>query len=67
MYGIVFDRIIIKLVNIGKYNDSDNGNVEILLSSRIPFTFPINESVFDKSLILEKLNLFGQIKWVFDH
>ncbi|RGB24605.1 hypothetical protein C1646_772826 [Rhizophagus diaphanus] len=55
------------LVTTGKYNDSDNGNVEVLLSSRIPFTFPINESVFDKSLMLEKLkNLFRQIKWVFD-
>ncbi|PKB96788.1 hypothetical protein RhiirA5_434240, partial [Rhizophagus irregularis] len=39
----------------------------VLLSSRTPFTFPINESVFEKSLMLEKLkNLFGQIKWVFD-
>ncbi|PKY56249.1 hypothetical protein RhiirA4_411045, partial [Rhizophagus irregularis] len=68
MYGIVstgVDWVIIKLVTTGEYNDSDNGNVEVLLSSR---TLPINESVFDKSLMLEKLNknLFGQIKWVFD-
>ncbi|PKC06519.1 hypothetical protein RhiirA5_501328 [Rhizophagus irregularis] len=66
MYGIVstgVDWVIIKLVTTGEYNDSDNGNVEVLLSSRTPFTFPINESVFDKSLMLEKLkNLFGQIK-----
>ena len=70
MYGIVstgVDWVIIKLVTIGECNDNDNGNVEVLLSSRTPFTFPINESVFDKSLMLEKLkNLFGQIKWVFD-
>ena len=62
MYGIVstgVDRVIIKLVTIGECNDNDNGNVEVLLS--------FNESVFDKSLMLEKLkNLFGQIKWVFD-
>jgi hypothetical protein len=70
MYGIVstgVDWVIIKLVTTGEYNDSDNGNVEVLLSSRTPFTFPINESVFDRSLMLEKLkNLFGQIKWLFD-
>ena len=70
MYGIVSTGVgwvIIKLVTTGEYNDSDNGNVEVLLSSRTPFTFPINESVFDKSLMLEKLkNLFGQVKWVFD-
>ncbi|RGB25122.1 hypothetical protein C1646_772166 [Rhizophagus diaphanus] len=70
MYGIVstgVDWVIIKLVNTGECNDNDNGNVEVLLSSRTPFTFPINESVFDRSLMLEKLkNLFGQIKWVFD-
>ena len=62
MYGIVstgVDWIIIKLVTTGECNDNDNGNVEVLLSSQTPFTFPINESVFDK-------NLFGQIKWVFD-
>ncbi|POG69393.1 hypothetical protein GLOIN_2v1627204 [Rhizophagus irregularis DAOM 181602=DAOM 197198] len=58
MYGIVstgVDWVIIKLVTTGEYNDSDNGNVEVLL-------------MFDKSLMLEKLNknLFGQIKWVFD-
>ncbi|PKY54019.1 hypothetical protein RhiirA4_447853 [Rhizophagus irregularis] len=66
MYGIVstgVDLVIIKLVNTGECNDNDNGNVEVLLSSRTPFTFPINESVFDRNLMLEKLkNLFGQIK-----
>ena len=71
MYSIIstgIDWVIIKLVTTGDCNDIDNnGNVEVLLSSRTPFTFPINESVFDKSLMLEKLkNLFGQIKWVFD-
>ena len=70
MYGIVLtgvDRIIIKLVTTGECIDNDNGNVKVLLSSRTPFTFLINESVFDKSLMLKKLkNLFGQIKWVFD-
>ncbi|EXX64128.1 uncharacterized protein OCT59_013517 [Rhizophagus irregularis] len=56
MYGIVstgVDWVIIKLVNTGECNDNDNGNVEVLLSSRAPFTFPINESVFDRSLMLE--------------
>ncbi|GES94969.1 hypothetical protein GLOIN_2v1572084 [Rhizophagus clarus] len=56
MYGIVstgVNWIIIKLVTTGKYNDSDNWNVAVLLSSRTPFTFPINESVFDKFLCLE--------------
>ena len=56
MYGIVstgVDWVIIKLVTNGKCNDNDNGNVEVLLSSRTPFTFPINESVFDKCLMLE--------------
>jgi hypothetical protein len=56
MYGIVLtgvDWIIIKLVTTGEYNNSDNGNVEVLLSSQTPFTFPINESVFDKVLCLE--------------
>ncbi|PKK56149.1 hypothetical protein RhiirC2_800639, partial [Rhizophagus irregularis] len=70
MYGIIstgVDWVIIKLVTTGECNDNDNMNVKVLLSSRTPFTFPINESVFDKSLILEKLkNLFGKIKWVFD-
>uniref|UniRef100_U9SS12 Uncharacterized protein n=1 Tax=Rhizophagus irregularis (strain DAOM 181602 / DAOM 197198 / MUCL 43194) TaxID=747089 RepID=U9SS12_RHIID len=49
MYGIVstgVDWVIIKLVTTtGEYNDSDNGNVEVLLSSRTPFAFPINESI----------------------
>ncbi|PKC07030.1 hypothetical protein RhiirA5_359617 [Rhizophagus irregularis] len=56
MYGIVstgVDWVIIKLVTTGECNDNDNGNVEVLLSSRAPFTFPINESVFDRSLMLE--------------
>src|SRR5690349_20843697 len=46
MYYIVstgVDWVIIKLVNTGGCNDNDNGNVEVLLSSRTPFTFPINE------------------------
>ncbi|GES72861.1 hypothetical protein GLOIN_2v1705536 [Rhizophagus clarus] len=70
MYGIVLtgvDWVIIKLVTTGECNDNDNGNIEVSLSLRTPFTFPINKSAFDKSLMLEKLkNLFGQIKWVFD-
>ncbi|POG74065.1 hypothetical protein GLOIN_2v1476529 [Rhizophagus irregularis DAOM 181602=DAOM 197198] len=46
MYGIVstgVDWVIIKLVTTGECNDNDNGNVDVLLSSRTPFTFPINE------------------------
>lgn len=70
MYGIVstgVEWVIIKLVTSGECNNNDNGNVEVLLSSQTPFIFPINESVFDKEPMLEKLkNLFGQIKWVFD-
>ncbi|PKC08731.1 hypothetical protein RhiirA5_357547 [Rhizophagus irregularis] len=54
MYGIVstgVDWVIIKLVTTtGEYNDSDNGNVEVLLSS-----------VFDKVLLEKLKNLFGQI------
>ena len=62
------DLVIIKLVTTGKCNDNDNKNVEVLLNSWTPFTFFINKSVFDKSLMLEKLkNLFRKIKWVFDH
>ncbi|RIA80325.1 hypothetical protein C1645_838898 [Glomus cerebriforme] len=71
MYGIIstgVDWVIIKLITTGDYNDNyNNGNVEVLLSSKTSFTFPINESVFDRGLMLEKLkNLFGQIKCVFD-
>ena len=42
MYGIVstgVDWVIIKLVTTGECNDNDNGNVEVLLSLRTPFTF----------------------------
>ena len=63
MYGIILtgvDWVIIKLVITSECNDNDNGNVEVLLSLQTSFIFPINESVFDKSLMLEKLkNLFG--------
>ncbi|PKY27443.1 hypothetical protein RhiirB3_443167 [Rhizophagus irregularis] len=61
MYGIVLtgvEWVIIKLVTTGKCNDNNNGNVEVLLSSQTQFTFPINESVVDKSLMLEKLKVF---------
>jgi hypothetical protein len=70
MYGIVstgVDWVIIKLVTTSDNDNNDNENVKVLLSSQTPFTFPINESVFSESLMLEKLeNLFGQIKWIFD-
>lgn len=65
-----FDRadwVIIKLVTTGEYNNNDNGNVEVLLSSWTPFTFPINKSVFDrknecisnvKGEIMQRYNVF---------
>ncbi|GBB96163.1 hypothetical protein RclHR1_00270009 [Rhizophagus clarus] len=62
MYGMVstgVDWVIIKLVTTGEYNDSDNGNVEVLLSSRTPFTFPINESSI-KALCLANQVVFNR-------
>ena len=62
MYGIVStgaDWVITKLIITGDINN--NGNVDVLLSTRSPFALPINEIEFDENVCV----IVWQIKWVF--
>ena len=54
MYGIILigvNWVVIKLVITGKWQCNDinnNGNVDVLLSTRSLFALPINEIEFDE-------------------
>ena len=68
MFGIVttgVEWVIIKLVSNGSNNNNDN--VRVLLSSRSPFSLPINEVPLQRERLKERLDdLFGQLVWAFD-
>jgi hypothetical protein len=77
MFGIVTTGIewtIIKLVSNGSNNNNNNNNsnndddnVRVLLSSRSPFSLPINEIPLQPERLKERLeDLFGQLVWAFD-
>jgi hypothetical protein len=68
MFGIIttgVDWVIIKLISNG--GSVNNDNVKVMLSSRSPFSLPINEVPLEDGRLKERLeDLFSQLVWTFD-